>query len=138
MRIRTFVAAAGITLAGAAALAATAGTASAFTPMVDPGNGIYAGVILNPEETAAVNNSPLPGILNSLAPAGQTIIALSPNSNLPQDDNYVYADTSDVLAEAAARHGAFGIALENPNRNGGVPWRVVEGLPQPQSQAPIF
>ncbi|WP_157535111.1 hypothetical protein [Nocardia inohanensis] len=131
MRIRTAVATLGLALTGAAAAATcSAGSAAAITPFSDPSIGIYAGVSLDRNEAAALNNSPLPGMLNGFLGDNLTYI-LDPASRLPQDDDYVYADPSDVISEVAhSRFGEFGLAWVNPSWNNGHPYMVVEVLDQ--------
>ncbi|MFF2552763.1 hypothetical protein ACFVUS_17280 [Nocardia sp. NPDC058058] len=130
MRIRTTAAALGIALAGAAfATVAGAGSASAITPIIDPGNGVYLAVLFDRGETAALNGTPIPGLLDRVAPDGQTLMVIDPASRLPQDDQSVYASVPDVVGEAAARRGVFGIGWYNPEFNAGYPVRVVEILP---------
>ncbi|WP_330183464.1 hypothetical protein OHB26_07385 [Nocardia sp. NBC_01503] len=106
-----------------------ANSASAVTPIIDPGKGIYLAVLFDRGETAALNNSPIPGLLDRVAPDGQTLMFVDPASRLPQDEDVVYASVPDVVAEAAVRNGVFGIGWYNPADNAGYPVRVVEILP---------
>ncbi|WP_327143666.1 hypothetical protein [Nocardia sp. NBC_01327] len=130
MRIRTAAAALGITLAGAAfATIAGAGSASAITPLSDPGHGIYLVVLFDQGDTVALNNSPIPGVLDQLAPDGRTTMLIDPASRLPRDDNNVYATVPDVVSEAARQHGEFGFGWYDPNVNWGNPVRVIQVLP---------
>ncbi|WP_405133556.1 hypothetical protein [Nocardia sp. NBC_01388] len=130
MRIRTAAAALGIALAGVAfATTAGAGSASAITPIIDPSNGVYLAVLFDQGDTAALNNSPIPGVLEQLAPDGRTTMLIDPASSLPRDDHTVYATVPAVVAEAAGRHGEFGFGWYDPNVNAGNPVRVIQVLP---------
>ncbi|GAB2561578.1 hypothetical protein [Nocardia heshunensis] len=139
MRIRTAVATVGIALAAVTSgTAATAGSASAITPIIDPGKGIYVAVILNQSETAALANSPIPGILDNVLPWDQQYFVLDKDSVLPYDGQFVYADIDEIVTEAAIRHGVVAFGIYDPARNDGCLFRVVQALPTPVSQAPIF
>ncbi|MGW4123174.1 hypothetical protein [Nocardia sp. NPDC004711] len=139
MRIRTAVASLGIAVAVASfGATATAGSASAITPIIDPGKGIYLAVILNESETAALANSPIPGFLDSVLPADQQYFVLDPDSVLPWDGTYVYADISEITTEAAIRHGVVALGIYDPSRNDGAFFRVVQVLPSPVQHGSTF
>ncbi|AYF74117.1 hypothetical protein D7D52_09845 [Nocardia yunnanensis] len=102
MRVRTFAATvatfAGLGLAGLA----VAGNASAATPFVIPQIGA-AGVELSHQETQSLASGPLPGLVDHFAPTGAVTVALQPDSALPQDEDYIYADMPSIVGEAASR-----------------------------------
>jgi hypothetical protein len=128
MRIRTTVVAVGTVLAGAV-IAATvaAGPASALRPVIDPANGVYAGVALDHGETAAVANTPIPALVEQAFPGATYDV--DPASQLPQRGGLLYADLPAVVGEAAGSpQGRIGFALVDPSRNHGSDAVVVEVL----------
>ncbi|MGW4243731.1 hypothetical protein [Nocardia sp. NPDC004722] len=104
MRIRTVVAT-GVTLTGlAVAGLAVAGTASAATPFVIPDAGA-AGLELSPGETQALANGPVPALVDRFVPESAISVGVQPDSRLPQDGDYIYADMPSIVGEAAAHPG---------------------------------
>ncbi|MCM6775992.1 hypothetical protein NDR87_20145 [Nocardia sp. CDC159] len=115
MRIRTVVATVGTAVVGGAiAATVTAGPAAAFRPIInDARNGIVVGVGLDHGETVAVANSPIPALLDQAFP--NTQYWMDPASQLPQDDEYVYADLPAVFTETARDpQGQIAFAVVNP------------------------
>lgn len=103
MNIRTIALAVTTAAAGAAAAAVIgAGTASAAVPIAVPGEGIY-GVELSPGETQALANGPVPALLGQTIPKGNISVGVEPDSNLDQDEGFVYASLREVIGEAANR-----------------------------------
>jgi hypothetical protein len=115
--------AAGVALAGALG----AGSASALTPVWAPEAGIV-GVDLNHGETTALANSPVPGLLDGFIRAHGSV-DLDKSSILPTGHTVVFADFSDIVAEAAlAPNGAIGLGLADPARWNGASILVVQAL----------
>lgn len=103
MRTRTFVTAsafAGLAVAGIIG----AGSASAATPFAVPQAGAV-GVELNNGETQALANSPLPALVDRFVPKDAVTVGTMPDSQLPQDADYVYAPLKDIVGEAGSRPG---------------------------------
>lgn len=102
MRIRTAVATVGIALAGAGiAATASAGSAAALTPYLNPGNGIIVAVDLTHDETVALSNSWIPAAITQINRGGNRI-ALDPYfSDLPEG----YASMTAAVGEAADTPG---------------------------------
>ncbi|WP_067533523.1 hypothetical protein [Nocardia crassostreae] len=111
MRIHPLAVAATGVLGLAAAVTIGAGAASAVTP-VSTDNGF--GVILNPGETAAVANSPIPGAIDGLVPPTGHRVEMDPESRLALPDGSTYASDQQILAEAAAHGGESTILLLDP------------------------
>ncbi|MGW4244815.1 hypothetical protein [Nocardia sp. NPDC004722] len=106
MRIRTAVATVGIALAGAGAAATmSAGSAAAFTPYINQGDGVIAGVDLNHDETVALANSWIPAAITQINQAHNRI-ALDPYfSEMGLGDGQVYPTMSLTVGEAADTPG---------------------------------
>ncbi len=101
MRARTIViAAAAVTIAGLAG----AGTASAVTPVTSPKTGGF-GIQLNPAETQAFANGPVPALLDEALPGSAMAVSIRPDSQLRTSGNRVYADLPGVAREAADHPG---------------------------------
>lgn len=102
MRVRTFAfaALAGSAFAGLVSL----GTASAATPFVIP-DAATVGVELTPGETQSLASGPLPALVDRFVPSSSVTVGVMPDSRLPQDDKYVYADVNSIVGEAASRPG---------------------------------
>ncbi|MFI7000071.1 hypothetical protein [Nocardia sp. NPDC050175] len=103
MNVRTIVLAA--TTAATGAVAATvigAGTASAAVPIAAPDEGLY-GVQLSPGETQALANGPIPALINQTVPKSNISVGVESDSNLDQDEGFVYASLREVIGEAANR-----------------------------------
>ncbi|WP_157762219.1 hypothetical protein [Nocardia yamanashiensis] len=122
MRIRTVVAALGIALG---ATVAGAGSASAIQPIINPGNGVYAGFALDEGETVALNNSPIPVVLDRIV-GDRAIFRFSSETHQPFTDYEMYLPVSDVIRDAAGRGGLFALVWIDPAQNFGQPFRVIE------------
>ncbi|MCU1640384.1 MAG: hypothetical protein JWN03_659 [Nocardia sp.] len=130
MRIRTAVASLGIALAGAGVMSTVgAASASAVVPEIDPGHGIYFGLDFDQNETAALGNSAIPGLLTQFLPAGRTGYVVDQDSDLPRVDGRLYATPGAVINEAAARQGEVAIAVMDPAFIKGFQFLIVEQLP---------
>ncbi|MFI6215403.1 hypothetical protein ACIBCD_25705 [Nocardia brasiliensis] len=117
MRIRTVVAGVATALGLAVLGATTAGEAAAIVPEFDPGVGLYGALDLNGAETAALRNSPIPGMLDGLW-MDRGLIDADPASQLSgaHTGEDIDANFSDVVAEAAARGGTVSIGIVDPVR----------------------
>ncbi|MFE3190486.1 hypothetical protein ACFXHA_15835 [Nocardia sp. NPDC059240] len=104
MRVRTLAATAATATGLALAGSAVAGNASAATPFVIPQIGAV-GVELSPGETQGLANGPLPALVDRFAPDGAVSVIIQPDSKLPQDADYIYADMPSIVGEAAAHPG---------------------------------
>ncbi|GAB0103637.1 hypothetical protein JMUB6875_26100 [Nocardia sp. JMUB6875] len=113
MRVRTLAASAALLTGFAIAGLAVSGTASAATPFVIPQIGA-AGVELSPGETQSLANSPAPALVDRFAPPGAVTVALEPDSKLPQDEDYIYADMPSIVGEAAAHpNGSVDLVVDS-------------------------
>ncbi|GAB4589096.1 hypothetical protein [Nocardia sp. IFM 10818] len=111
MRIHPLAVAATGALGLVAALTLGAGAAAAVAP-VSTDNGI--GLILNPAETAALANSPVPGAIDALVPPTGHRVEMDPESQLALPDGSTYASDQQIIAEAAAHGGQSAIVVLNP------------------------
>ncbi|MVU79059.1 hypothetical protein GPX89_17620 [Nocardia sp. ET3-3] len=130
MRIRTAVATVGIALAGAAAATtASAGSAAAFTPYINPGGGIIVGVALNHDETVALANSWIPAAITQVN-RGHDLIAPDPYfSDIPVYNGTTYATLSQAVGEAADTPGGeVSLNVVDPNVHHGGNFLLVEDL----------
>ncbi|GAB0102613.1 hypothetical protein JMUB6875_15820 [Nocardia sp. JMUB6875] len=130
MRIRTAVATVGIALAGAAAATtASAGSAAAFTPYINPGDGILVVVDLNHDETVALSRSWIPAAITQINQAHNRI-ALDPYfSGMGLGDGMVYPTMSSTVGEAADTPGGqVSLALVDPAKFRGGNFLLVEDL----------
>ncbi|MFJ9362946.1 hypothetical protein ACIRRA_00795 [Nocardia sp. NPDC101769] len=130
MRIRTAVATVGIALAGAAlATTASAGSAAAFTPYINPGGGIYVGVDLDHDETVALSNTWIPAAIDQINRANNRI-ALDPYySEIPMVDGKMYGNLTQVVGEAADTPGGqVGLALVDPAVHHGGNFLLIQDL----------
>ncbi|WP_157124651.1 hypothetical protein [Nocardia pseudovaccinii] len=124
MRIRTVAAAAALVAGAGVTAAITAGSAAAVVPVNVPG---AIGLGFNHDETIALSNSPIPGILGIglLAPA--TVVHVSPDASLPQENGQVLADMPTIWRDAAdAPNGRMVVALVDPAQFGGKTILVAE------------
>ncbi|MEC3913399.1 hypothetical protein [Nocardia sp. CDC160] len=130
MRIRTAVATVGIALAGAAAAATvSAGSAAAFTPYINPGNGILVAVDLNHDETVALAHSWIPAAITQINQANNRI-ALDPTfSRMGVGDGMVYPTMSTAVGEAAQTPGGqVSLAVTDPAQFRGGNFLLIEDL----------
>ncbi|APB00897.1 hypothetical protein [Nocardia seriolae] len=112
MRVRTIAAPAVLVTGFAIAGLATTGTASAATPFVIPQIGA-AGVELSPGETQALANSPIPALVDRFAPGPAVSVGVQPDSQIPHDGTYVFADMPTIVGEAAAHpNGSVDILVD--------------------------
>lgn len=100
MNVRTIALAVATTAAAAAVIGA--GTAAAAVPIAAPDEGLY-GVQLSPGETQALANGPVPALIGQAVPKGNLSVGVEPDSNLDQDEGFVYASLREVIGEAANR-----------------------------------
>ncbi|MFJ4658920.1 hypothetical protein ACIP5Y_47255 [Nocardia sp. NPDC088792] len=116
MRTRTlFTAATGLVATAAALTVLDAGTAAAFQPVSDPDFGA-TGVWLNPGETAAIANSPIPNLIDAAVPPQGHVIWLEDDSTIPADENGVFASDAQIIGEAASHPGGtVGLFLLDPS-----------------------
>ncbi|MGN2641672.1 hypothetical protein ACTD5D_37015 [Nocardia takedensis] len=118
MGIRKAVATVGTAIGMAALGAAAAGNAGAVVTEFDPGVGIYGALDLSHQETVALNNSPIPGLLDPLW-AQHGLYDTDPASRLDAgaaDPRYTAADFSDVVREAAVNGGTVSFGIVDPVR----------------------
>ncbi|GAB2546333.1 hypothetical protein [Nocardia heshunensis] len=113
MRVRTLAATAATLTGFAVAGMAVAGTASAATPFVIPQAGA-AGLELSPGETQALANGPVPALVDRFAPDGLVSVVVQPDSKLPQDADYIYADMPTIVGEAASHpNGSVDLVVDS-------------------------
>lgn len=113
MRIRAAATTLGIG-AGLTAIAISsgAGQAAALTPQIAPELGLYS-VELNHSETVALNNTPLPGMLDPLWRDHGVAIIVPPAAR--SGDDVIVTDLSDaVAASAASTTGEVGLVIFDP------------------------
>ncbi|GAB4586277.1 hypothetical protein [Nocardia sp. IFM 10818] len=92
---------------------AGAGAATAATPLVGPG---AVGVELSPGKTAALADSPVPAVVDTLVPYDLTTVSLAPSSQLEADDAWRFASLHDIIGETVDHpggHVVLGIAAED-------------------------
>ncbi|MFE3222425.1 hypothetical protein [Nocardia sp. NPDC059228] len=130
MRIRTAMATVGIALGGAAlATTASAGSAAAFTPYINPGNGIYVAVDLNHDETVALSNTWIPAAIDQINMAHNRVAVDPYFSDIPFIDGKVYGNLTQIVGEAADTPGGqISMALVDPAVHHGGNFVLVEDL----------
>ncbi|WP_225732356.1 MULTISPECIES: hypothetical protein [unclassified Nocardia] len=135
MRIRIAVAGLGIAAAGAAiATGIGAGNAAAFTPVIATDK-MTVGVLLDHNETVALNNSPIVGMLDDPITNGG-VFYIDRASVYHHEgvviDGVTYTDDisfAGVVDEAAAApNGHIGIGLTDPAENDGANYAVTQSL----------
>lgn len=133
MHTRTLASSATGLLATAAVITVlNAGSASAASPIVEPGIP-RIGIALNPTETAALAGSPIPDLVDRVVPGDQRWISLAPGSNLSVVNGYVTGDDQAVIAEAASHPGGtVNVYLADPGNpvNDGTLVQIYQHWPQ--------
>lgn len=104
-----------ITAIGAIGMSAGMTVASAAQPELDVQNGL-ARVYLSPEETQALNNSPIPDVLEQVIPQTSWIAQVYGNSNLDNDDEQVRATVREIVAESAGAGQSVYFGVTDPIR----------------------
>ncbi|MFE2958645.1 hypothetical protein [Nocardia tengchongensis] len=128
MRIRTAMATVGIALAGAAAVTASAGSAAAFTPHINPGGGVIVGVDLTHDETVALSNTWIPAAITQIN-GGHNMIAPDPYYSDLVIDGRPQGNLTQVVGEAAeVPDGQVGLYVVDPSRFQGGNFLLIQDL----------